>query len=614
MASVFVAGVSWFAWWRRQHKPRAVIDEPKTSRDDRAPVASERSAPNAPAVTSPTRATATGTTAPEPEPHQRSGSASTDASAPTGSAADAAAARVDAPAADYRARHHVAARATAKKHVILFLAAEPSATDRLALDREARAIHHELKRSGFRDRFDFQTRWAVEPLDLLREVRELKPTVIHFSGHGGVHGDEAGRWTHRRDIVVADNGGDGARHGLYLHNAGEGGQLVSAEAIAQMLEAAGSSVQLVVLNACYTAPIADTLLAHVDCVVGMNGSIHDDAARIFALAFYGGLGEHESVAIAFKQGRAAVRLDGLPDADRPQLKMRAGFDASQLILAATAPLLRRELPCPYPGMRPYTADEAARFHGRDTEIDELICRLRAGEREIYVIGPSGSGKSSLVTAGVLPKLARGVAGLGPMVVRTMRPGEQPARRLAEALDTPPGEQFRAAEAIAALLTHRSRDSSVLLVVDQLEELFTLASTTERDAFLSALRGLRSECRCSVVVTLRADFFGALMESTLWPEKQREQLSRVEVSPLRGDALREAITGPAHDVGVDVDPELVERLLADAASEPGKLPLLQETMVQVWNRRADQTLTLETTTRWAMGRGAGSRSRLPAAQT
>ena len=74
------------------------------------------------------------------------------------------------------------ARAAARKHVILFLAANPRDTGRLALDAEARSIHLELKRSGFGDRFDFVTRWAAEPLDLLCEVRELKPTVVHFSG------------------------------------------------------------------------------------------------------------------------------------------------------------------------------------------------------------------------------------------------------------------------------------------------------------------------------------------------------------------------------------------------------------------------------------------------
>jgi hypothetical protein len=90
----------------------------------------------------------------------------------------------------------------------------------------------------------------------------------------------------------------------------------------------------VVLSACYSESQADALLAHVDCVVGMSGSIHDDAARSFAIGFYGGLGEHESVAAAYKQGRAAISLQGLHDSDRPQLRVRVGVDARQLVLAA----------------------------------------------------------------------------------------------------------------------------------------------------------------------------------------------------------------------------------------------------------------------------------------
>jgi hypothetical protein len=307
-----------------------------------------------------------------------------------------------------------------KKHVILFLAANPSGTDRLALDREARSIHAELKRSGHRDRFEFVTRWAVEPLDLLREVRELRPTVVHVSGHGSTRRAGAAASVHGRDVIAVSAPSGGEPHDLSFHDAAGGAQVVSPEAIAQTLGAAGASVKVVVLNACFTAQIAETLLAHIDCVVGMSGSIHDDAARSFAIGFYGGLGEHESIAAAFEQGRAAINLEGLPDAERPQLQVRNGFDASQLILAAVAPSLRLDVPCPYPGMRPYTADDAKGFHGRDAEIDELIGRLRAGEREIYVIGPSGSGKSSLLAAGVLPRLARGVTGLGPFVVRALR--------------------------------------------------------------------------------------------------------------------------------------------------------------------------------------------------
>jgi hypothetical protein len=82
----------------------------------------------------------------------------------------------------------------------------------------------------------------------------------------------------------------------------------------------------------------------------MSGAIHDDAARSFAIGFYGALGEQESVAAAYQHGRAAVCLDGLPDADQPQLLVREGFEVTQLILAVVAPVLRQELPCPYPGL------------------------------------------------------------------------------------------------------------------------------------------------------------------------------------------------------------------------------------------------------------------------
>jgi hypothetical protein len=241
-------------------------------------------------------------------------------------------------------------------------------------------------------------------------------------------------------------------------------------------------------------------------------------------------------------------------------------------------------------MRPFTAEDVASFHGREAEIGELIGRLRANEREIFVIGPSGSGKSSLVAAGLLPRLARGLSGLGPFVVRELRPGDRPLSRLRQALDAPPGEPLAAAERVAALLVHRAPGTSVLIIVDQLEELFTQASAGERTAFLDAVGAMRTELRCVVIFTLRADFSEALMESPLWPERPA-QISRVDVSPLRGKGLCCAIAAPAEGVGVAVQPELIERLVADAASEPGSLPFLQETMVQLWDGRRDHTLAL-----------------------
>lgn len=217
-----------------------------------------------------------------------------------------------------------------KKHTILFLAANPSDTDPLALDREARSIHKELEQSGHRDRFQLETRWAAEPLDLLRELRKLKPTVVHYSGHGG-------------------------QHGLYFQDPSGRSRMVSTEALEATLGAAGASVQVVVLNACYSDVHADALLTHVDCVVGTGGPIGDDAARSFAVGFYGGLGERESVAAAYRQGCAAISLEAQPQLQaqakhrdvnpdsapalrasdaRPRLKVRAGVDAERLVLAA----------------------------------------------------------------------------------------------------------------------------------------------------------------------------------------------------------------------------------------------------------------------------------------
>jgi hypothetical protein len=212
-----------------------------------------------------------------------------------------------------------------KKHTILFLAANPSGTDRLALDREVRSIQKELEQSGYRDRFVLETRWAAEPLDLLRELRKLRPTVVHYSGHGG-------------------------ESGLFFQGPTGRPQIVSTDALEQTFGAAGASVQVIVLNACFSDAHADALLAHVDCVVGTDGPIGDDAARSFAVGFYGGLGERESVAAAYRQGCAAISLEARQhstgrdveaselerraNGERPRLKVRHGVDAERLVLAA----------------------------------------------------------------------------------------------------------------------------------------------------------------------------------------------------------------------------------------------------------------------------------------
>ena len=200
-------------------------------------------------------------------------------------------------------------------NTILFMAANPAGTDARALAEQARAIQAELERAGHRDRFAFETRWAAQPLDLLREMVKLKPTVVHFCGGRGVECPGAGPTT-----------------GVYFQGTDGRAQLVSGEALARAFDSVGS-VKLVVLDACYSEHYADAVAAHIDCVVGMVGGTVDQAATSFAIGLYGGIGEGESVAAAFKQGCAAIGMTGAGDPGQPQLRVRQGVDARRLVLA-----------------------------------------------------------------------------------------------------------------------------------------------------------------------------------------------------------------------------------------------------------------------------------------
>lgn len=206
---------------------------------------------------------------------------------------------------------------------ILFLAANPADTTPLVLAEEARSIQQELERSGHRDRFVFETRWAVQPLDILRELRRLKPTVVHFSGY-------------RSSSVPPDAppSPGGFERGLCFDGGDGRTRLISTTALEQTFAAAGSSVKLVVLTACYSEVQAEALLVHVGCVVGVSGAIEPAAARSFAIGFYGGLGDGESVTAAVKQGQAAISLTSFGADHHPRLKIRDGIEADLLVLAS----------------------------------------------------------------------------------------------------------------------------------------------------------------------------------------------------------------------------------------------------------------------------------------
>ena len=260
------------------------------------------------------------------------------------------------------------------------------------------------------------------------------------------------------------------------------------------------------------------------------------------------------------------------------------FQELQLPVPEAAPLPD----CPYPGMIPFTEKDSNRFFGRDPEIEMAMRRLKSASH-VTVIGPSGSGKSSMVFAGLLPKLRRSRSfGKGEWDVRTMRPGHTPSRTLHDTLDFHPHSY-----------DYTKIKKRILLIVDQFEEVFTNADAFEAEEFLTMLRHITQQPNIYMIITCRADFYADLMSSPIW---DIIKTNRLELPPMSAEGLREAIVKPAQEVGVYVEGPLVERLVADAGSEPGVLPLVQETLVLIWDKVTRRLLPLESYEMLSLERG------------
>jgi CHAT domain-containing protein len=190
---------------------------------------------------------------------------------------------------------------------ILFLAASPDGTQKLALDREAREIRSKIRAADHRDSLVFHTEWAVRPDDLLQYLNELRPQAVHFSGHGTTG-----------ELILNDEDGRA--------------KPVSRDALRALFGLHAKTVRLVVLNACFSKAQADAIVEVIDCAVGMSQAIGDEAAIVFAAAFYRKLGFGDSVQAAFDEGCVALMLQGIPEEKTPVLLVRRGVDASQVFL------------------------------------------------------------------------------------------------------------------------------------------------------------------------------------------------------------------------------------------------------------------------------------------
>ncbi|MFN6529931.1 pentapeptide repeat-containing protein [Nostoc sp. ChiSLP03a] len=268
--------------------------------------------------------------------------------------------------------------------------------------------------------------------------------------------------------------------------------------------------------------------------------------------------------------------------------------------------------CPYKGLSYFdcTEADAKLFYGRTALTDELLEKVRSGNF-LAVLGASGSGKSSVVRAGLLYqlKLGRKLSGSDTWQLKIFRPGINPLQNLAlafvesELSDIERASQLAKAEELIAKgavglrqLITAAQTQRVVLVIDQFEEAFTQCQDiTKRQQFFECVLGAlqRDDNKLCLIITMRADFFGKCLEQEYGGLAKKIQERLVTVTPMNREELETAILKPAEQVNLAVEPELVSQMIADVENSPGSLPLLQYTLTELWKQRTEERLTLTT---------------------
>ena len=300
-------------------------------------------------------------------------------------------------------------------------------------------------------------------------------------------------------------------------------------------------------------------------------------AQAHAMVRAAPLREHRWELLALAQYQTGAQGEALRSLRqlRAVLTQELGIDPAPEMLALEQSILKQDpgllIPaprpraslCPWQGLKAYDVDDTERFFGRGPDVRSCL-DLLAASSFAAIVGPSGSGKSSIMRAGVLAAVrARG----NKIVV--ISPGSRPV------------------EALTALSEHA--DARTVLAIDQTEEVFALCEDLEeRRDFLERLT--RETARRPVILTLRGDRLGQVTEHAGFSRLVERGLHLV--GALDEAALREAVTGPAQQAGLILEPGLVDLLVREVSDDPGALPLLSHALLETWRRREGNTLTVD----------------------
>ena len=267
--------------------------------------------------------------------------------------------------------------------------------------------------------------------------------------------------------------------------------------------------------------------------------------------------------------------------------------------------------CPYRGLFHFREEDAPFFFGREVVIDQLMNKVRR-QPLVAVVGASGSGKSSVVRAGLIPRL-RQTKAERVWEIATLVPTDRPLHSLAAALVPILEPEMTRVDRLAEInklaghfaegtialrdvaadvLRAQPGTDQLLLFVDQWEELYTLAADDgARRQFLAEILDASAKGTVSVVFTLRGDFFGQAVSDRSFADRLQD--AQINLGPMTREELERAISKPAEKIQLEFEPGLVRRILNDVGDEPGNLPLLEFALEELWKNRRARVLLNET---------------------
>lgn len=254
---------------------------------------------------------------------------------------------------------------------ILFLACNPLGTERILIDEEARVIDKSLRSADHRDTFEIQTHWAVRASELQELLLRHQPNIVHFSGHG----------TTSDGIILQDDLGKAYS--------------VPIDALSSLFSQLSEDIHCVVLNAYYSKAQAEVIAEHIDCVVGMNDTITDQAAISFSSAFYLALGYGRDVKSAFGLACGQIHLKGFDEHNTPVF-ITNKKDIDKIILEPFDDSELKEVRPQIEDTLPSRETIAVDFIGRQRELSILEDWFNEPESKIWVLaGDGGKGKTAI---------------------------------------------------------------------------------------------------------------------------------------------------------------------------------------------------------------------------